>query len=48
MSQTQCCLLMHTDLVLHYDAQVLLLSGVVDQGGGGQVRVLVLQLPVQS
>lgn len=37
-----------TNLVLHYDAQVLLLSGVVDQRGGGKVRVLVLQLPVQS
>ena len=36
------------NLVLHYDAQVLLLGGVVDQGGGGEVGVLVLQLPVQS
>ena len=36
-----------THLVLHDDAQVLLLSGVVDQGGRGQVCVLVLQLTVQ-
>ena len=36
-----------TNLVLHDDAQVLLLRGVVDQGGGGQVCVLVLQLTVQ-
>ena len=41
-------LLDFTNLVLHYDAQVLLLSGVVDQSGGGQVCVLVLQLTVQS
>ena len=36
------------DLVLDDDAEVLLLGGVVDEGGGGQVSVLVLQLPVQG
>ena len=38
----------HTDLVLHDDTEVLLGALLGDEGRGGQVRVLMLQLTVQS
>ena len=38
----------HTDLVLHDDTEVLLGALLGDEGGGGQVSVLMLQLTVQS